>query len=178
MNEWDRLVNSKWPKDMPIPTAQEAIAGAKRLYKKAMGYPYGGQWAITSGNRFTWPRRRVFYVNPNRSGWVHPAPGWPDIVHLMAHWCHRRKHPNDRPHSYRELELEKELTNYVLAQGFHEGKLKRKPRPKKAKPPQRELRLQSARDKLKRWETKKKRAETAIKHYQKKVRYYEKRLPM
>lgn len=167
-SEWNRLVNNKWPADVPKPSPQEAITGAKRLYRRGMGRPFRGKVRITSGNRYTWVRRGVMYVNPEH-GWN----GFRGIIHLLAHYCHSRKN-GGRPHSYKELEMEKDLTNYAIAHGFHLGKLKSKPRPAKPKPPQRVVKLQSAAAKLKRWESKRKRAETAIRHYRKKVRYYEK----
>lgn len=166
--EWNRLVNNKWPAGLPKPSPQEAITGAKRLYRKAMGRPFKGKVRVTSGRRYSWIRRGEMIVNPSH--------GWPEIVHLLSHYFHRRLHPKHRPHSYLALEMEKNLTDYALAHGFHEGKLKSKPRPTKPKPPQRVLRLQSAAEHLKRWEAKRKRAETAIRHYRKKVRYYERAL--
>lgn len=174
--EWNRLVNSKWPDDLPIPTDQEAITGAKRLYRRAMGRPFRGKVVATSGNRYTWVRRGVMSVNPNRRRAWRPKAGWPDIVHLLAHYCHARLHPNDRPHSHKELDLESDLTRYALAQGFHLGRLRSKPRPAKPTPDRKTAGLQAAQAGLKRWETKAKRADTAIKKYRRKVRYYEKAL--
>lgn len=164
-NEWNRLINNKWPANMPKPTAQEAVAGAKRLYKRGLGRPWTGKVKVTSGRRDTWIRRGTLYVNPEQ--------GWPEIVHLLSHWCHYRKHPGDRPHSYRALEMEKDLTNYVLANGFHEGRLRRETKPK-VKPDPKVVRYKRAQAALKRWQTKAKRAETAIRKYRATVRRYEK----
>jgi hypothetical protein len=172
-HEWDRLVNSVWPSDMPIPSAKEAITGAKRLYRRAMGRPFKGKVVVTSGNRYTWVRRGVMYVNPN-SRWGRK--GWPEIVHLLAHYCHSRKHPNARPHDHRELDMEADLTRYAIASGFHLGKLKRPEMAKKPKPDLKTSRRQAAEAALKRWQTKQKRTETAIKKYRRKIRYYEKAL--
>lgn len=171
--EWDRLVNKVWPAEMPIPSAQEATTGAKRLYRRAMGKPFQGNVVITSGNRYTWVRRRIMSVNPKRRGAWEPKAGWPDIVHLLAHYCHRTKYPNHRPHHYSELEIEADLTRYAVENGFHLGRLKRDKEPK-AKPDKRATKLQSAQEALKRWKTKQKRAETAIRKYRQKIRYYEK----
>lgn len=165
-SEWDRLVNSKWPRDLAKPSAQEAITGAKRLYRRAMGRPFRGKVVATSGRRYSWIRRGVMVVNPSH--------GWPEIVHLLSHYFHRRLHPKDRPHSYKALDLESDLARYAIAQGFHLGKLKSKPRPTKPKPTRQEAGHAAAVAALKRWEAKRKRAETAIRKYRKKVRYYEK----
>lgn len=166
-SEWNRLVNNKWPTDTPKPSAQEAATGAKRLYRKAMGRPFRGKVVITSGNRYTWIRRGTMYVNPDH-GWN----GFRGIIHLLAHYFHARKYPGKRPHHYTELELEKELTNFAIENGFHLGKLKR---PEKAaiKKDRRALGHKAAVEALDRWQTKLRRAETAVKKYQKKVRYYE-----
>lgn len=173
-SEWNDLVNRKWPAEMPIPSDQEAITGAKRLYRRAMGKPFRGKVVATSGNRYTWIRSRVLSVNPNRRGAWHPKAGWPDIVHLMAHYCHSRKHPNARSHAHQELDMEADLTRYAVEHGFHEGRLRSKPRPAKAKPDPKAVKYEKAKAALKRWQTKAKRASTGIKAYQKRVRYYEK----
>lgn len=179
---WNRLVNSKWPKDMPVPTEQEAITGAKRLYRKAMGKPFTGDVKITSGNRHTWIRMapdakrgrgyiRTMFVNP---AYRH-RPGWPGIVHSISHYAHSRKHPNDRPHSDRQAYIERDLTDYALAAGFHEGKLKRVPKPK----PHKDLAADRAANIDKRiaaWETKEKRAKNALKKLRNQKRYYDKKL--
>jgi hypothetical protein len=158
---------------MAIPSNKEAITGARRLYRRAMGRPFPGKVVITSGNRYTWVRRGVMYVNPNpRWG----MKGWRGIVHLMAHYCHSRKHPNARPHDHRELDLEADLTRYAIESGFHEGRLKRPETPPKPKPNIRTVRMQNAEAALRRWESKQKRTETAIKKYRRKVSYYEKAL--
>lgn len=175
-NEWDRLVNSKWPKDVSlVPSAKEAITGAKRLYRRAMGKPFRGKVVVTSGNRYTWIRSRILSVNPNRR-WSGRMAGWPDIIHLLAHYCHARKYPNARPHDHRELDLEADLTRYAIAHGFHEGRLKR-PERLKPKPDRKVVARCKAAEALARWETKLKRAETGVKKYRKKVRYYDKKGP-
>ena len=120
---YGRLVNSKWPRSMPVPSEQEAIAGAKRLYRKAMGRPWRGGVKVTSGNRHTWVRRGTLFVNPNVAGLA--LGGWAEIVHSISHYAHRRLNPNDAPHSSKQSYIERDLTDYVIAQGWLEGKLKR-----------------------------------------------------
>jgi hypothetical protein len=53
-------VNAAWPDIVPKPTPQEALTGAKRLFRLAMGRKFRGTWKLTSGRRHTWPRSRVF----------------------------------------------------------------------------------------------------------------------
>jgi len=167
---WDRLVNSKWPADKNlIPTDQEAIRGAKRLYKKAMGRPWKGEVKITSGNRHTWIRRRVMFVNPNYR-WHR---GWPGIVHDLSHWAHHKKNPNDRPHSSKQAYIERDLVDYLLAQGWLDGALK--PKPSKPKPDIVVLRYQRILDREARWKSKLSRAENALTKATKERRDYERR---
>ena len=168
--EWDRLVNNKWPADIPPPSAQEAITGAKRLYRRAMGRPFRGKVVATTGNRITWVRRGVLYVNPNERG-----QGWQEIVHSLAHYCHRRLNPGKRPHDWRALEIEASLTRYAVENGFHQGKLKSKPRGTKPPEPVSVVRQQRLLDRKKAWEAKRRRADTALKKIDKSLRYYERK---
>ena len=168
---YERLVNNKWPSNAPVPTDQEALTGAKRLYKKAMGRPWRGKILIVRGNRHTWIKYSTFSVNPNRSNGYG---GWKGIVHGISHYCHRRLHPGDRPHSNKQAMLERDLTDYVLEKGFLEGKLKSKALPKeKADPvPVRYNRMVSRRAA---WEKKLARAENALQKVRREIRDYERR---
>lgn len=169
--EWNRLVNDKWPDVVAKPSAQEAITGAKRLYRHIMGRPFKGKVKVTSGNRYTWIRYGTLYVNPE-SGWN----GFRGIIHLLAHYLHRRKYPGKRPHHYTELEVEKQMTDYAIAHGFHLGKLKREKRakPKPTKLEKAHAAVEAARLAMKKWEAKRKRADTAVRKYKAKAKYYEK----
>lgn len=168
--EWNRLVNNKWPDVVPKPSAQEAALGAKMLYRKFLGKSGPLKVVITSGNRYSWVRHGTLIVNPDH-GWN----GFRGIIHLLAHAFHNRLHRGKRPHHYTELELEKEMTNFAIAKGFHLGKLKREPK----KAPLTKLekaQAQAAKAKLAaaKWEAKRKRAQTAIKKYKTRAKYYEK----
>jgi len=170
---YDRLVNNKWPSNAPRPTDQEALSGAKRLYRKAMGKPWKGKMILVRGNRHTWIRglEGRFEVNPNRS---RGYGGWKGIVHGISHYCHRRLHPGDRPHSNRQARLERDLTDYVLEKGFLEGKLKSKALPKEKVDliPVRYKRMvarQAA------WQKKVSRAKNALQKVKKEMREYERR---
>ena len=170
---WDRLVNSKWPDDTPAPTEREAIAGAKRLYRKAMGRPWRGAVKATSGNRHTWIRRGVLYVNPDerrRNG----KGGWAEIVHSISHYAHRRLNPNDKPHSARQSYIERDLTDYVLEQGWHTGALKREKKPA----PEQDIvveRYQRILTRETNWQKKFERAKNALAKARRERRTYEQR---
>jgi hypothetical protein len=172
---WNRLVNSKWPANLTAPEPAEAVRGAKRLYRRAIGHPWRGKVVLTSGRSHTWIRRGVFFVNPKQNMFERAdRGGWPEIVHAIAHLAHRRLHPGDRPHSHAELYIERDLTDYVLAQGWLDGKLKSKSTPK---PPRDIVRDRHARilarEKL--WQAKQQRAQRALAKVQRERRAYESR---
>jgi len=166
---YDKLVNDKWPRAYPIPTDQEAITGAKRLYRKAMGRPWPGKVKIVRGNRHTWSRGWVLCVNPNQSNGFG---GWRSIVHGISHYCHRRLNPRDKDHSSKQAYLERDLTDYVLEKGFLEGKLKSKATPKKKTDPVQTRYLKMI-ERKKNWEKKSARAEKALQKVKTEIRQYE-----
>ena len=175
-DDYQRLVNGKWlalqrEGKLPTPSEQEAVTGAKRLYRKAMGKPWRGAVKITSGHRHTWIRRGTLHVNPGRQS--HRA-GWPDIVHGISHWAHWRLNPQDRPHSEAQLRLERDLTDYAINSGFHLGLLKTKKRGRKEKDVIKK-RYQRILAREKSWRAKLKRAENALAKVQKEQRQYEQR---
>jgi hypothetical protein len=144
-------VNATWPTDLPTLTPREAITAAKRLYRFGMKRPFRGKVKLTSGNRYTWPRGGVLYVNPDR--------GWPHLVHMISHLVHRRTHADKRPHDFRHEFLEGEMVRHVVKSGWLTGKLRR---PEKAKPQVRQVRYDRILARLSSWERKAKRAATAI----------------
>jgi len=163
--EYNRLVNKKWPAEMDIPSDQEAIAGAKLLYRRATGRAFKGKVKITRGNRYTWTYRGELRVNPDRPH-GHVRGGWPSIVHLISHLAHNA-------HGEKQLAIECDLTNYCLEKGFLTGSLRRAPRKKKDVVIVRAERVDK---RLKAWETKQKRATTAIRKLRAQKRYYDKKL--
>ena len=106
---WDKAVNDLWGGANPVLSPEDTLAAARKLYRHAMGKPWPGKWEVTTGRRHTWPRSGTFYVNPNRYG-----RGLRQVVHLISHWCHRRLHPGDKPHSIRQLRLEAKLTKFAV----------------------------------------------------------------
>jgi hypothetical protein len=127
---WERMVNAKFGGEQPILSGPESIAAAKKLYRHAMGKSWPGEWKLVSGRRYTWPRRGVFYVNPDHRG---TQRGLRQIIHLISHYCHHRLHPHDKPHSIRQARLEAKLVDFAIAREcWLDGKLK-KPKPE-AKP--------------------------------------------
>jgi hypothetical protein len=177
-----REVNAAWPDPCPIPTPQEAIRGVKRLIRRVhrIAIDDGAapnylrlpkrRFKITSGRRITWPRKGVWYVNPNerRGG---GQGGWAEIVHSVSHWAQRHYWPRENPHGPRHVWIEKELTDYAV-KNLVGGQLKR---PEKAKADPVEMRSARVGAAIKRWEAKKRRAETALRKLRKQERYYGRR---
>jgi hypothetical protein len=174
---WDRRVNDLWGGARPVLSPEESILAARKLYRHAMGKAWTGKWAVVTGRRHTWPRRGTFYVNPDRPWGERGLRG---IIHMIAHWCHRRLHPGDKPHSIRQLRLEAKLTKFALARKWHEGTLKKEPKAEpvkveKAQPDrimQRYHRMSARRDK---WEKELTRARRLLTKAQREVRAYERR---
>lgn len=177
-----KKLSEMWPDPMPVPTPQEAIAGTRRLIRRAFALAaedgregfmgYGAyikrtRFKITSGNRFTYPRNRTWYVNPNdphHGG----GGGWGEIVHAVSHWAQRRWWPNEDPHAPRHVYLETELAKYAV-ENFLAGQLAR---PEKPKPDAKAVRAARVVARLKAWEAKRKRADNAIRKLRRQARYY------
>lgn len=116
---WEKLVNTQFEGN-PILSGEDSLAAARKLYRHAMGKAWTGRVQLVSGNRYTWVRRGVLHVNPDKSE-VH-ARGLRAIIHDLSHYAHRWLHPNDAPHSIRQARLERDLARFAVARGWHEGK--------------------------------------------------------
>lgn len=163
-------VNSRWPegtndgRDLK-PTPQEAMSAARRLYRFAMKRPFKGKMRVTSGNRYTWIRSGVFYVNPDYRGG-----GWHELVHLISHQMAHRLYPGAKSHGGRHAFVEREMVEHVVSSGWLDGKLKSKATGPKTPDP-----IAAIDAKVKRWETKRRRAETALRKLKRQRAYYERK---
>ncbi|HEY2530387.1 MAG TPA: hypothetical protein VGJ20_21035 [Xanthobacteraceae bacterium] len=174
MTEKYRSVNGAWPMDdVPLPTPQEALTGAKRLYRLVMGKPWRGQWKPTSGNRNTWPRRGVFYVNPEGCDFG-VGRGWPTLIHGLSHYCHRRLYPGHKPHDGRGTHawIERRMVEHVVNSGWPAGKLRRPEKPK-AEADLKAVRHERILKRIDAWTRKRKRAENALRKLNRQRAYYE-----
>lgn len=173
MAEKYQSVNGAWPegtrdgRDLK-PTPQEARAGARKLYRIAMGKSWTGPVKITSGRRYTYPRWGVFSVNPDQRGG-----GWHEIVHSISHYAARRLY--GEAHGPRHAFIERELIKAVVNGGWLEGKL-RKPEKPKVAADIKAIRRQRVLDRMEAWESKKKRAETALRKLRRQQAYYERQI--
>lgn len=176
---WDRLVNDRFGGEQPILSVEESLVAARKLYRHAMGKPFPGRIEATSGNRYTWVRRGVLYVNPDkREGHTR---GLRSIIHDLSHYCHSRLHPGDSGHSVRQARLERDLAKFALDRNWHRGGLA-KPEPEakpveEAKPKAdpvlvRYRRMVARRD---RWKAAAERAERLLAKAEAEVRTYRRR---
>lgn len=166
--EWYRRVNAAWPANVPALTADEAIRAARKLYRFGMRRTWTGDVVVTSGNRYTWIRGGVLYVNPER--------GWHGLVHLMSHYCHDRTHPETHGHNAAHARAELRMIKEVVRRGWLDGKLRT---PEKQEPTavtpldSRIMRRQRIEQRIKRWTTKAKRADTALRKLRRQLRAIE-----
>jgi hypothetical protein len=158
-------VNALWPEGgLPPLTDQEAISAAKRLYRLGMGQAFKGEFRITTGNRNTWIRNRVFVVNPSK--------GWHNLVHSISHLSHYRKHPGKSGHHWTHAEYERKMIEAVVSKGWLNGSLRREqPVVDSAA-----IRYQRVLKRIDNWERKLKRAENALTKLRKTKAYYDKKL--
>jgi hypothetical protein len=166
MAERYQSVNGAWPQaELPKMTGHEAIRAGKRLYRLAMGSAWKGKWKAGRGNHRTYPRGNTFLVNPGQ--------GWHDMVHDLSHYCHRRLHPDHKPHDGRGTHafIEKTMIEHVVNSGWLGGTLKR---PGKSKPDLKAVRYRRIVSRIGRWDAKRKRAETALRKLRRQRAYYEK----
>ena len=115
-------VEQALPAELPAITREEADKACARIFRhfgaKALGGPnmlYDARW------------RR-----PTRRCWISPRPtkghdkGWGRLIHDASHIIFRRRHPSFRPHDGGHARLEREIAQYVVAQGWLTGSLKTK----------------------------------------------------
>jgi hypothetical protein len=152
-------VNKLWgsPLNVPPITREEAQRAARKLYR------HFGPTAACRAHR---PVVRKVWVSlmPGNSGSLRR--GWRRLVHDVSHRVFRYDHFKlyKGQHGDNHAKLELAMAQYVIAQGWLEGKLKSKPKTElKLTRSEKLARVDAA---IKRWETKYKRAETALKKLQ------------
>jgi hypothetical protein len=177
-----------WPAVIPPLTEAEAKTAGKRLYRAFMRKPWKGDVIVSSGNRAS--RIRWATISPTseiakrrRTCRVHalvvnPGAGWKELVHDLSHTFHWRLRPKDRPHSDNHLALEKDMVAYVVSNGWLDGKLKPKARPKKPAPNPAIVEHDRVLARIKAWETKAKRAATALAKLRKEETKLRRRRPL
>ena len=176
-------VNRMFPKQLPILEKDEAERAYKKLIakfgtKKVWSEYYSGQW-ITKKMKVRQTRKRgtKTWKTRVRKCWLSLngntntlSKGWRRLVHDVSHYVHDFRFPDSSNHDLAQAVIEKEMVNYVINQGWLEGKLKTKLKPKLTKDEKQNAKIISLEKLIKSWETKEKRAKTYIKKYKTKLR--------
>jgi len=122
--DYNRILKGIWSdtskSDLYNVWPEDAVKAVKALFKREFpgrSWPY--KIKFTSGNRYTWVRRRAVFINCEK--------GWGDLVHDWSHWLnylHGREN-----HCEAHLMLERDCAQYVLDRGW----VKSEPAPVPAK---------------------------------------------
>lgn len=153
--QWYERTNAEWPAVVPVPTPEEAIRGARKLWRFVRGRKCTLPVVLTSGNRSTWVSRGVLRVNPDcQDG---HGGGWKSLVHDLGHYLGGK-------HGKAHARFEARMIRVVVKRGWLTGALK--PTPAPAPTPAvdaRAVRAERIAARLDRWEAKERRARNAIK---------------
>lgn len=162
MRDWYARVNAAWPAELPELTDWEAVRAASRLYRWARGRACPLEIRATSGNRYTYARGGVLWVNPDK--------GWRGFIHELSHYVDLEPEGHSAHHARLELRMIRE----VLRRGWLDGRLRKEPAVK-AKPERdpREVKRERIAAAMARWESKAKRAETALAKLRRRAKYYD-----
>ena len=176
-------VNRMFPKQLPILEKDEAERAYKKLIakfgtKKVWSEYYSGQWITKKMKvRQTRKRRTKTWKTRIRKCWLSLNgdtntlhKGWRRLVHDVSHYVHDFRFPNSSNHDLAQAVIEKEMVNYVINQGWLEGKLKTKLKPKPTKDEKQNTKIINLEKLIKSWETKEQRAKTYIKIYKTKLK--------
>ena len=166
-------VNRQFPKELPYITKEEAFKAYKLLMSKF------GKKKVRNLSNTKWITKKLIAgrTRPRRC-WIalsgNPSllsKGWRRLVHDVSHRIYYFQYPNDRGnHSLKQAEIELELGQYVMDQGWLEGKLKPKAKPIITKEEKVAKKISNLQKLLSRWETKQKTAHTYIKKYKTKIK--------
>lgn len=173
IHDWYVRVNSCWPAGRHILPPEEMIKAARKLYRFAMGRPWGLNMTVkqTSGNRRAFDIwRSEVCINTER-----PMNTDFGLVHAMSHYCHRELNPTVRPHGSAHARLEIRMIKEVVKRGWLNGTLKVEPKPEAVKPDPRQIKYDRILAGIERWEKKEKRAQNALKKLRRQAGYYERK---
>ena len=175
-------VNRMFPKQLPILEKDEAERAYKKLIAKfgtkQVWSEYSNKWITKKmkvrrirkfGEKtFKTEVRKCWLSLNGDTNTLHK--GWRRLVHDVSHYVHDFRFPDSSNHDLAQAVIEKEMVNYVINQGWLEGKLKTKLKPKLTKDEKQNAKIISLEKLIKSWETKEKRAKTYIKKYKTKLR--------
>lgn len=164
-------VNAAWQgRNVPPITAHEATRAAAAIVRKFGRRDLGGPHM-----RYDMQPPRVRRCWISRKGGAKLASGWPRLVHDLSHMIFRKRMPGTRPHHGLHARLEHEITEYVLASGWLDGKLRKAVKPKPTADEKRDARKASLLARLASWTTKQKRATNAMRKVRRQLADLERR---
>ena len=154
-----KQVSDTLPATLPPLTREEAERAAKRIFRHfGSAKDRGGAQADLGPIRFRGYVRRC---------WVSSKPtkehdkGWGRLVHDVSHDIFRRRHPGFRPHAGGHAQLEREIAEFVVAQGWLDGRLKTIDK-KPSREERHRCKLARVEEALLRWDRKLRRAQNAL----------------
>ena len=166
-------VNRQFPKELPFITKEEAFRGYKLLISKF------GKKKVRNFSNTKWITKKLLARRSKpRRCWISLSgdpstlhKGWRRLIHDVSHRIYNFKYPTSYGHhSQIQAEIELEIGQYVLDQGWLEGKLKPKLKPTPTKDEKIAKKISNLEKLLSRWESKQKTAHTYIKKYKTKLK--------
>lgn len=168
-NRYDS-VNAAWAATgYPPATRDEVTRALAILCRKFGGTQYGSPAMLQP---FRTKRVRVCWITrKGGSQWK----GWARLAHDFSHMVFRARHPHLTPHHPSHVRVEREVTEFMLAAGWHTGALKREP-VAPSLDEKRTARRANLAARLARWESKAKRAATAIRKIKRSLQSIDRRV--
>ena len=183
-------VNRMWPDELPILEKVEAERAYKRLITKfgtkQVWSEYSNKW-ITEKMKVRQIRKKgsplgiykpKYWKIRIRKCWLSLngdtnslSKGWRRLVHDVSHDVYEFRFPNSsRDHNIAQAKIEHEMAQYVIAQGWLEGKLKPKIKTPLTKDEKKSKKLLNYERLLKKWMSKMSLANTKIKIYKRRIK--------
>ena len=176
-------VNRMWPDELPILEKVEAERAYKRLIAKfgtkKVWSDFYGKWITKKKSvRLTRKRGTKSWKVEVRKCWLSLngdtnslSKGWRRLVHDVSHDVYEFRFPNSsRDHNIAQAKIEHEMAQYVIAQGWLEGKLKPKIKTPLTKDEKKSKKLLNYERLLKKWMSKMSLANTKIKIYKRRIK--------
>ena len=176
-------VNRMWPDELPILEKVEAERAYKRLIAKfgtkKVWSDFYGKWITKKKSvRLTRKRGTKSWKVEVRKCWLSLngdtnslSKGWRRLVHDVSHDVYEFRFPNSsRDHNIAQAKIEHEMAQYVIAQGWLEGKLKPKIKTPLTKDEKKSKKFLNYERLLKKWMSKMSLANTKIKIYKRRIK--------
>ena len=176
-------VNRMFPEQLPILEKDEAERAYKKLVAKfgtkKVWSEYSNKWITKklSVRRWRFRGTKTWKVKV-RKCWLSLngdtntlSKGWRRLVHDVSHRVYEFRFPNSsRDHNISQAKIEQEMAQYVIAQGWLEGKLKPKIKAPLTKDEKKSKKLLNYERLLKKWMSKMSLANTKIKIYKRRIK--------